>query len=207
MKLTIVSDTHGEQDKIGRLSGDVLIHCGDMFNMFNQTHEDFDRMDEWFGEQDFDLVLCIGGNHDFELQKRSGYVDNPFSNATYLEGKSYEFGGINFFGAPWVPDLYDQAFFTKDNKLSDKWADIPDNVDVLITHTPPAGILDVSSKGLVLGCRHLLEAIERTKPTVHCFGHVHASSGVHKDGATTFINAALVNSKYELSHPPYEIEL
>lgn len=207
MKLTIISDTHGEQDKLVRLSGDVLIHCGDMFNMFNQSDEDFYRMDSWFGKQDFDLVLCTGGNHDFELQKRSSYVDSPFKNAVYLEGSGHEHKGVNFFGAPWVPDLFGQAFFTKDHKLSEKWSDIPDNVDVLITHTPPAGILDVSSRGLTLGCQHLLTAIERTQPTIHCFGHVHASSGVHKNGNTTFVNAALVNSQYELSRKPYEIEL
>jgi predicted phosphodiesterase len=86
LKLTVISDTHGQHEKLGRLAGEVLIHCGDMFNMFGQNHEDFDCMDEWFAEQDFDLILCTGGNHDFELQKRSLYVDNPFKNAIYLGG-------------------------------------------------------------------------------------------------------------------------
>jgi len=207
MRLTIISDTHGEQDKLGRLSGDVLIHCGDMFNMFNQSDDDFDRMDAWFGEHDFDLILCTGGNHDFELQKRSSYVDSPFKNAVYLEGSSHVHKGITFFGAPWMPDLFGQAFFTKGQELSKKWSDIPDNVDVLITHTPPAGILDVSSRGRTLGCQHLLAAVERTQPTIHCFGHVHASSGVHKNHKTTFVNAALVDSQYKLSRQAYEIEL
>lgn len=207
MKLTIVSDTHGQQDKLGRMTGEVLIHCGDMLNMFDQSHEDFDRMDEWFGEQDFELILCTGGNHDFELQKRSLYVDNPFKNAIYLEGSSYEYGGVKFFGAPWVPELYGQAFYTEDAALADNWADIPEDVDILITHTPPAGILDVSSRGMVLGCPHLMEAVERARPIVHCFGHVHASSGTHKADGTTYVNAALVNSQYVLSHRPYRVEL
>jgi len=207
MRLTIISDTHGEHDILGRLSGDVLIHCGDMFNMFSQSDEDFERMDAWFGKQDFDLILCTGGNHDFELQKRSSYAGDPFENAVYLEGRSHEHEGVIFFGAPWIPSLFGQAFYTKDHKLSEKWSDIPNKVDVLITHTPPAGILDVSSRGLSLGCQYLLAALERTQPAIHCFGHVHASSGVHKNGNTTFVNAALVNSQYELSRQPYEIEL
>lgn len=207
MKLTVISDTHGEQENLGTLSGDVLIHCGDMFNMFNEANEDFDRLDDWFGRQDFELIICTGGNHDFELQKRALYTDRPFRNAVFLEGASFEFRDVVFFGAPWVPDLYGQAFFKDDHELADKWADIPENVDVLITHTPPLGVLDVSSSGMVLGCRHLSKAIERTQPKVHCFGHVHASSGTQVDGRTTYINAALVNSRYQISRPPYEIEI
>jgi len=207
LQLTIISDTHGQHQKLGKLTGEVLIHCGDMFNMFNQSHEDFDRMDDWFGEQDFDLILCTGGNHDFELQKRSLYVDNPFRNAVYLGGISYQYGGVTFFGAPWVPELYGQAFYTEDADLAGNWADIPEEVDVLITHTPPLGILDVSSGGLVLGCRYLMEAIERTRPIIHCFGHVHGSSGIHRAGGITYVNAALVTSQYELTHQPYRLEL
>ena len=160
-----------------------------------------------FGRQDFDLILCTGGNHDFELQKRSLYVESPFKNAVYLEGESYQFCGINFFGAPWIPELYGQAFYREDADLAAKWAEVPDDVDVLITHTPPANILDMSSRGLVLGCSYLREAVGRTQPIVHCFGHVHASSGTHKTGSTTYINAALVNSQYELSRLPYQLEL
>ena len=207
MKLTIISDTHGEHEKLVGLVGDVLIHCGDMFNMFNQDDEDFDRMDAWFGRQDFDLVLCTGGNHDFELQKRSCEAESPFQNAIYLEGKVHEHKGVRFFGAPWVPDLFGQAFFTTDDDLCEKWSDIPIGIDVVITHTPPAGILDISSSGLQLGCHHLLAAVERTSPAIHCFGHVHASSGVKKVGDTFFVNAALVNSQYELSRQPYDMFL
>jgi Icc-related predicted phosphoesterase len=207
MELTIISDTHGAQEKLGCLSGDVLIHCGDMFNMFSQSDNEFEKMDEWFGKQDFDLILCIGGNHDFKLEERSKFDNQPFKNAVYLEGAGYQYGGYNFFGAPWVPELHGQAFYNDENGLVEKWSDIPKNVDILITHTPPAGILDVSSRGLTLGCHFLTAAIERCRPIVHCFGHVHASSGVHKANGITYVNAALANSRYELSRQPYEMEL
>jgi Icc-related predicted phosphoesterase len=207
MQLTIISDTHGTHERLGKLSGDVLIHCGDMFNMFYQSSEDIHLMDAWFGRQDFALILCTGGNHDFELQKRSAECDDPFSNAVYLENRSHEYLGVKFFGAPWVPDLYGQAFFVEDSDLADKWSKIPSDVDVLITHTPPSGVLDVSSSGLELGCRHLMAAVEASEPKLHCFGHVHASSGIVKHGNTTFINAALVNRQYELNHLPYTFKI
>lgn len=203
MRLTIISDTHGEHEKLGVLQGDVLIHCGDMFNMFKQDPEEFDAIDDWFGRQRFDLVLCVGGNHDFELQKRAAYVDEPFRNAVYLEGRSIEHAGHKFFGAPWVPDLRGQAFFLEGQALADKWAAIPSETDVLITHTPPADVLDVSSAGFELGCEHLANAMTQLSPRLHCFGHVHASSGTSERGGTTYINAAVVNSQYQLAREPY----
>ena len=185
----------------------MLIHCGDMFNMFDHSDDGFEKMDEWFAEQDFKLILCIGGNHDFELQRRASYVDQPFKNAVYLEDSGYEFEGVHFFGAPWVPELHGQAYFIKAERLAEKWASIPQSVDVLITHSPPAGILDVSSKGFGYGCRYLFNDLARTKPTIHCFGHVHNSSGIYKNNKTTYINAALANTQHQLCHSPYEIEL
>jgi Icc-related predicted phosphoesterase len=204
MKLIIISDTHGEQEKLGTLSGDVLIHCGDMFNMFGSDDDDFDRMDAWFGKQQFDLIVCVGGNHDFELEKRSLYTDKPFKNAVYLEGTSLEYQGLIIHGAPWVPELRGQAFFKEESELRNCWSAIPKGVDILITHTPPAGILDVSSGGLKLGCEHLSAELKAKAPSLHCFGHVHASSGVHVAGKTTYINAAQVNSHFKISREPYE---
>jgi len=203
MKLTIISDTHGEHDKLGVLAGEVLIHCGDMFNMFGSADDDFGRMDEWFGKQEFDLILCVGGNHDFELEKHASYTRTPFKNAVYLEGEEFEYLGVKFYGAPWVPQLRGQAFYKDDADLVLAWSQIPTDVDVLITHTPPSGVLDVSSRGLQLGCEHLSAELKSRTPALHCFGHVHASSCIHKIGGTTYINAAQVNRQYQLSRQPY----
>lgn len=203
MKITIISDTHGEHDKLGVLAGEVLIHCGDMFNMFGSSADDFARMDEWFGKQRFDLILCIGGNHDFELEKHASYTRTPFKNAVYLEGDAFEYLGVKFYGAPWIPELRGQAFYKNDEDLELAWSKIPTDVDVLVTHTPPSGVLDVSSRGLKLGCEYLSAELASRAPVLHCFGHVHASSGIHRVGDTTYINAAQVNSQYQLSRQPY----
>ena len=204
MRLTIISDTHGEQEKLGALCGEVLIHCGDMFNMFSGDRDEFERMDDWFGRQEFDLILCIGGNHDFELQKRALYTDRPFRNAVYLEGATYRYRELIFYGAPWVPDLRGQAYFRDRHELQHCWSQMPPGVDVLITHTPPAGILDVSSRGEQLGCEYLSLELKSKSPRLHSFGHVHAGSGVQVLGDTTYINAALVNRQYQLCRKPYE---
>jgi len=58
MKISVISDTHNEHEKLGRLSGEVLVHCGDLFNLFGHVDDELERIDEWFGQQDFDLILC-----------------------------------------------------------------------------------------------------------------------------------------------------
>ncbi|TVY45078.1 Metallophosphoesterase domain-containing protein [Lachnellula subtilissima] len=53
--------------------------------------------------------------------------------------------------------------------------DSPD-VDIMMTHEPPMGLLDGSSHGH-LGCTGLLHALQRCRPRMHCFGHVHEGYG------------------------------
>ena len=56
---------------------------------------------------------------------------------------------------------------------------IPDGVDIVMTHGPPRGILDlIPSKGEHAGCEALLRAMQRVRPLMHCFGHIHEGYGV-----------------------------
>jgi len=205
MDLTIISDTHGRHEELGTLCGEVLIHCGDMFNIFSRHKDEFARMDDWFAQQDFEKIICIGGNHDFALQDKLRKTSTPFKNAIVLNGTSYAYKGVRFFGAPWVPELASHAFFVEDSELEDKWSQIPEETDILITHTPPAGILDVSSLGLKLGCPYLSARLESVNPQLHCFGHVHASSGAQVKSKTTYINASMVGRgpMYTIIRKPY----
>jgi Icc-related predicted phosphoesterase len=82
------------------------------------------------------------------------------------------------------------AFYQTRDGLKNKWELIPDDTDVLITHTPPIGILDKSSRGRTLGCPILKERVLSIAPAVHCFGHVHASDGKESLENTRFVNAS-----------------
>ena len=54
------------------------------------------------------------------------------------------------------------------------WANLPKNIDVLVTHCPPFGVLDVSNYSKVnTGCKALMQSVERMQPKVHIFGHIH----------------------------------
>jgi Icc-related predicted phosphoesterase len=207
VRITIVSDTHNLHDRVDLPAGDVLIHCGDMFDLFQETSGDIERMDEWFGTLDFDLILCTGGNHDVALEERARNARRPFRNAVYLADEVYDFRGIRFFGSPWTPELRTHAFYGAPDVLEKAWAAIPSDTDVLITHTPPADILDRSRTGWGLGCPLLSKQLERVKPRIHCFGHVHASRGQLRQTGTLYVNASSVNSALDDVYPPMEVDI
>ncbi|QPC77824.1 hypothetical protein HYE68_008576 [Fusarium pseudograminearum] len=55
--------------------------------------------------------------------------------------------------------------------------EITEQVDIIITHGPPKGILDINCRGKHIGCPELFDFVAQTKPLMHCFGHVHRSWG------------------------------
>lgn len=74
--------------------------------------------------------------------------------------------------------------------MASKWALIPSDVDVLITHGPPDGILDRNRTGSCCGCRELLYRVLEVKPRLHVFGHIHEAAGQTEIDGTRFVNAA-----------------
>jgi Icc-related predicted phosphoesterase len=44
-------------------------------------------------------------------------------------------------------------------------------------------------------------------PRLHCFGHIHASAGTASMNGTTFINASMVNRRYEIARAPVELDI
>jgi len=48
---------------------------------------------------------------------------------------------------------------------------------VLVSHSPPKGVVDRSSSGQSLGSVAVREAMDRTRPRLVVCGHIHASGG------------------------------
>mmetsp|Transcript_26048 Transcript_26048/g.60826 ORF Transcript_26048/g.60826 Transcript_26048/m.60826 type:complete len:93 (+) Transcript_26048:746-1024(+) len=78
---------------------------------------------------------------------------------------------------------------TRGVELKAEWERLPCGLGVLMTHTPPFGILD-ESRGKRLGCEELLRATKAVKPAVHVFGHIHAGYGTQSSTRTLFVNAS-----------------
>ena len=207
MRLVVVSDTHGQHEALGCLEGDVLIHCGDFCDGFRRDPRDVEAVDSWFAKQRFDLVLCVGGNHDFSAEDRVGNGGPVFEHAVWLQDQVHIHREIKFYGSPWLPHLEGWAFYLTSEALREKWSMIPGDTNVLITHTPPFGILDQPRSQQHCGCPHLLERVEAVKPRFHVFGHNHASAGVQDRGATTFVNASIVDSSFNVARSAVILDL
>ncbi|CVL01702.1 uncharacterized protein FMAN_07900 [Fusarium mangiferae] len=54
---------------------------------------------------------------------------------------------------------------------------IPKGIDIVVTHGPPHGLMDMAPERQRIGCPQLFSAIAKSQPRIHCFGHVHSGWG------------------------------
>ena len=57
-----------------------------------------------------------------------------------------------------------------------------------------------------LGCELLTERIKIVKPKIHVFGHIHSGYGYKFDGEIHYINASVLNERYEYTNKPFTID-
>lgn len=203
MRLVITSDTHGRHGLISDLpDGDVFVHAGDFMNsgLFPQEIHSFNR---WLDEQPIRPRVVCGGNHDRLFQSMPEFARECLTNAIYLENTGVTIDGVSFWGSPYTPEFFNWAFMYRRGPEANRyWDQIPEGLDVLITHGPPQGILDqIMPGGEHLGCVELLQAVQARKPKVHIFGHIHGGAGTFDNGYTRFINAAYLNEQYQSAEP------
>jgi hypothetical protein len=123
-----------------------------------------------------------------------------------LENSGVTIDNIRFWGSPYSPEFLDWAFMYHRGSGARYWDLIPLDLDVLITHGPPFGILDQIAPGeMHLGCEELLKAVEEKKPRVHLFGHIHGGAGTFENEVTRFANAAHLNERYRPLKPAGKI--
>jgi Icc-related predicted phosphoesterase len=168
----------------------VLIHAGDFTNRGSEA--EIRAFNSFLKAQPHKHKLVIAGNHDFLFETLPSRAREALPDATYLEDESIEIDGVRFYGTPWQPWFSGLAFnLQRGAALAEKWARIPEGTDVLISHSPPAGILDANLEGQPIGCADLLTRVRVLRPKVHLFGHAHPSYGSVVTDGTTFVNAAL----------------
>ena len=209
LSICIISDTHNKHKRLGRLpDADVIIHCGD-FTSVGQSHEIVDFM-KWFSMLPQKYKIIIAGNHDWLFERnRLMALEKVPKNIIYLEDSGVEIEGLNFYGSPVQPIFCNWAFNRPEEKLAEHWKAIPDDTDVLITHTPPYSIMDFSIYDKIsTGSPSLYwEVMNRIKPLAHMMGHIHSGYGIKVIENTTFINASNLDENYMCVNPPILIEI
>jgi Icc-related predicted phosphoesterase len=208
LKFTVISDTHGKHQHLSLSSGDVLIHAGDISGRGSEA-EVIDFLN-WFGNQNFEHKILIAGNHDFYFEREPPEQIKKIlpQNIIYLNDSGTTINNIKIWGSPITPWFYNWAFNRhRGNEIKKHWDLIPADTEILITHGPVFNILDATTRGDRAGCEDLLNRVTAIKPKVHICGHIHEAYGISKKNVTTFINASVLNERYELVNEPIIFEL
>jgi predicted phosphohydrolase len=172
LRLVIISDTHGLHESVSVPDGDILVHAGDI--TMDGRLSDAVAFDRWLGALPHRRKVVIAGNHDFCFERDPAKSRACLTNAIYLQDEAAEIEGLKFYGSPWQPWFFDWAFnLARGPELRAKWNLIPADTDVLVTHGPPQGCLDMTRRGEPVGCADLAAAVRRLKPRLHVFGHIH----------------------------------
>ncbi len=209
MIIDCISDIHGYFPKLQ--GGDLLLIAGDL-TARDEPYQ-FEEFKKWLQKQNYKKKVLIAGNHDNFL----AHLENPheyFEEATYLSDSGTEFEGLKIWGSPWTKNFPGQNPLCKafgldlSTQMLEKFLLIPQDIDILITHSPPLGILDNTRRARV-GCPNLGNQVQKMqKLKLHLFGHIHEGYGM-EEGAlgTKFVNASFVNEFYEPINAPTRIIL
>jgi len=209
MKIWHISDTHSYHWLLDVPEGiDIVIHSGDESNSKDQYRNEPEFRDfiMWFAALKIPYKIFVAGNHSSFVFHNTKEVRNICQdlNIIYLENESVEIEGIKIWGSPISPNFGNWLFMKDRSKMDRLYSSIPDDTDVVVTHTPPKGTLDLSydrdGKLEFCGCKSLKNHIlNRVKPKLCLFGHIHNSddiinAGVLKlsDYETTFSNGSVV---------------
>lgn len=229
MIVDCISDLHGHYPKLE--GGDLLIVAGDL--TANDTPDQFQDFFSWLSEQDYQSAVVIGGNHDNLLQKGCLpflELDKPLDISIYcLCDSTIEVDGLKIWGSPWTTKFpgmnpHCMAFTVDtDEELEEKWKLIPDDIDILVTHSPPFGMLDTVDRMFGeyenVGSRSLGRfTIDHSHSIkLHVFGHIHSGYGIYDvpkaptylgdKNIPVFVNCSHVNEMYEPVNKPVRIIL
>lgn len=231
MKFYCISDLHGDLSGLNPDGCDVVLIAGDfaelrglgVWNVYDQKkwiQKKFIPHIEKYPDIRF---VVVPGNHDLVMDKSRTSARPDLnqeiawpSNVDILIDSSVEINGIHIYGTPWVPIISHRwAFEAEHDKLVQKFSLIPENVDILVTHTPPRipnEYFDVSlfygSDSEKFGSSELAQAIFEKKPKYSICGHIH--TGIHETRlfeGTLIRNVSYLNESYTPEYAPFILKI
>ena len=206
MRIVCVSDTHTFEYAHHVPEGDVLIHAGDvsLAGTFYEVRRELDIINSFPHKH----KILVPGNHDWIFQNNIEKITPCLKQIHCLINRDITIDTFKFWGSPYQPWFLNWAFnLPRGEPLARIWANIPDELDVLITHSPPYKRLDKVPNGDEVGCHDMRQRVDIVKPKLHVFGHIHHSYGQMKVGGTIFVNASVCNEGYQPINRPIVIDL
>lgn len=225
LNIYATSDMHGELvDPDSIPACDVFIIGGD--SCLWKTSHDIISQSIWLGmvfrpwlkevKEKANEVILIAGNHDFVFETGDfRYWAKDYLDCVYLQDSRFDYEGVSFYGTPWVPRLRSWAFYGNEEKLTNTFANIPQDIDVLVSHGPPVGVNDALARsihGEHAGSVELALVFEdrfnQDNPIpVNIHGHIHEGYGYTERWGSKLYNVSHLNRDYEPTNDIVKIEL
>lgn len=227
IKICAISDLHGYLPKIEPC--DLVLICGDIVGLHAQRYPKsckkwyIDWFKPWVNELQCDKVLFIPGNHEVGMEgheEEYKKLFGPHDKATVLFHESYEYLGSDgetykIFGTPYCKIFGNWAYMYPDDTLRQAFSEIPENLDILITHDQPYEFGDILlqedcpwADGSHIGNKPLLEAILAKQPRYQLNGHLHSCS--HEKimiNNTSHYNVSMKDEKYNIVYEPLYLDI
>ncbi len=207
MKIVCFADTHRCIDGLEIPEADVVVCAGDFCN--TGSLEDIIAFNRWFSALPCKYKIVVAGNHDVSFENNLSVSETLLGeDIIYMQDELVEIEGVIFYGSPWQLPFNNWAFNLPEDELSRKFSLIPNDVDILITHSPPFGILDSIPTKKNLGSKSLFKKSIEVKPKFHIFGHIHHGYGEYFDAENdiTFLNVSLLDENYNFLNKPVVFE-
>ena len=227
IKICAISDLHGYLPKIEPC--ELVLICGDIVSLHAQRYPKsckkwyIDWFKPWVNELPCDKVLFIPGNHEVGMEgheEEYKRLFGPHNKATVLFHESYEYLGSDgktykIFGTPYCKIFGNWAYMYPDDTLRQAFSEIPENLDILITHDQPYEFGDILlqedcpwADGSHIGNKPLLEAILAKQPRYQLNGHLHSCS--HEKimiNNTSHYNVSMKDEKYNIVYEPLYLDI
>lgn len=191
IKICAISDLHGYLPEIEPC--DLVLICGDSVDLYQQRYTKscynwyIREFKPWAEALPCDKVLFIAGNHECGLpgHEEKWYKAFPTSDkVTFLFDDEYVYEkdgrALRIYGTPWCKQFGSWAYMADNTQLSELYSQIPEGLDILITHDQPYGYGDILTQdcpwndGSHIGNIPLAKAIEEKQPIWHFCGHLHS---------------------------------
>lgn len=155
------SDTHGaHRDLRVPEEADIIICAGDAVEDDLKGGE-YDDFITWFSSLSAKWKIFIPGNHELSFELGQAEVIGQAMAARgimVLQDAVEDCDGVII------------GSISGNSIIADE--DIPKDLDILVTHIPPYGILDQN-----LGSLEILNFVLKSQPKYYLFGHIHATAG------------------------------
>ena len=208
MRVYAISDLHGSLPEIPEC--DVLLIAGDLcldrtspwdYGMMRMRQMEWLDSDyrEWEADCPAKHILVTPGNHDWIEEFPEGL------RSRFLVDEEVVIEEKRFWFTPWVSPVMDWNYMLNREQRAERFALIPEGLDVLVSHSPAHKVLDRSYyNNENCGCPELRQAIYRAKPKFCVFGHIHEGrrdgySGM-KLGETEMRNVAMWGQGWKPTH-------